>query len=207
VTISDAFGANQIDGTIWYQIYQGSGWTLSEHDGHLEFAFPAGATPGGQYNVYGGHVGTVCEFPGDFDARVDYSLPEWPTANGIVVSLWMFFKPNNLGWEAVRQSSPQWGEQYSGWIGVGHGGSVTLDDLSGSLRVVRRNGVVRAYFLHNGQWLKLGSNQNAALAVIAVGAGSGEAPPMSSNPVVVDFTNFTITATDPICPPGAQGST
>ena len=106
VTISDAFGRNQIDGTIWYQIYQGSGWTLSEHDGHLEFAFPAGATPGGQYDVYGGHVGTVCEFPGDFDARVDYTLPEWPTANGIIVSLWMFFKPNNLGWEAMRQSSP-----------------------------------------------------------------------------------------------------
>jgi hypothetical protein len=43
--------------------------------------------------------------------------------------------------------------------------------------------------------------------VIAVGAGTGEAPPVSTNPVVVDFTNFTVTGEDPICPVGAQGST
>jgi DNA-binding SARP family transcriptional activator len=207
VTISDAFDGNQIDGTIWYQIYQGSGWTLSEHDGHLEFAFPSGSTPGGQWDNYGGHVGTVCEFPGDFDAQVNFSLPQWPTGNDVVVSLWIFFKPNNVGWETFRQSSAQWGDKYGGYIGANHGGSVSLDDTSGSLRIARHNGIVTSYFLHNGKWLSLGSNSNPALAVIAVGAGTGESPAVSTDPVTVDFTNFTINAADPICPAGAQGST
>jgi DNA-binding SARP family transcriptional activator len=207
VTISDAFDGNQIDGTIWYQIYQGSGWTLSEHDGHLEFAFPPGSTPGGQWDNYGGHVGTVCEFPSDFDAQVNFTLPQWPTGNDVVVSLWIFFKPNNVGWETFRQSSAQWGDKYGGYIGANHGGSVSLDDTSGSLRIARHNGIVTSYFLHDGKWLSLGSNSNPALAVIAVGAGSPESPPVSTDPVTVDFTNFTITSTDPICPAGAQGST
>lgn len=42
--------------------------------------------------------------------------------------------------------------------------------------------------------------------MIAVGAASGESPPVSTDPVAVDFTNFTITGEDPICPVGAQGS-
>jgi DNA-binding SARP family transcriptional activator len=206
VTISDAFDGNQIDGTIWYQIYQGSGWTLSQHDGRLEFAFPAGTTPGGQWDNYGVHVGTLCEFPGDFDARVDFSLPQWPAGNDVLASLWIFFKPNNVGWETFRQSSAQWGERYGGYVGVDHGGSVALDDTSGSMRIARHNGIVTSYFLHDGKWLSLGSNSNPALAVIAVGAGTAENPPVSSAQVTVDFTNFTITGEDPICPVGAQGS-
>jgi len=206
VTISDDFSGDQIDGTIWYRIYQGSGWTLAPNDGQLEFAFPPGTTPGGQYDNYGGHVGTLCTFPDDFDARVDFTLSEWPAANGIVVSLWAFFKPNNLGWEAWRHSSPQWGEQYGGYVGVGNGGSVTLDDTSGTLRLARESGVVTAYFLHKGQWLSLGSAENSAPTAIAVGAGSAQSPPVRADEAVVDFDNFTITAADPSCPPGAQGS-
>lgn len=206
VTISDDFSGNQIDGTIWYQIYQGTGWQLSQQNGHLEFTFPPGTTPGGQWNIYGGHVGTLCKFPGDFDARVDYTLVQWPASNWIDVSLWSFFQPNNEGWEAVRQSSPQSGEQYSGYIGPGHGGSVSLDDMSGTLRLTRRHGLVTAYFLHNGKWLSFGSAYNAHTTAIAVGAGSEQNPPVRSDQVVVDFDNFTITAADPICPLGAQGS-
>lgn len=206
VTISDDFSGDQIDGTIWYQIYQGTGWTLSQQDGQLAFAFPPGTTPGGQWDNYGGHVGTLCKFPSDFDARVDFTLADWPPANDVTVSLWMWFQPHNVGWEAWRQSSSQWGEQYGGYVGVGHGGSVSLDDTSGTLRVRRRHGVVTTYFLHKGAWVSLGSNENNRTTVIAVGAGSGQDPPSRTNQVVVDFDNFTVTGTDPICPPGAQGS-
>jgi len=69
VTISDTFDGDQIDGTIWYQIREGSGWDFTEQDGHLEFSFGPGTTPGPNGND-GGHVGTLCKFPGDFDARV-----------------------------------------------------------------------------------------------------------------------------------------
>ena len=206
VTISDHFAGNPIDGTIWYQIHQGTGWSLSQHDSHLEFTFPPGTAPGGEWNNYGGHVGTLCVFPGNFDARVEFMLVQWPAANWIDVSLWTFFKPNNQGWEAVRQSSPQWGEQYGGYLGPGHGGSVALDDISGTLRLTRRSGFVTAYFLHNGRWISFGSAFNARPTVIAVGAGSEQNAPVRRDQVVVDFDNFTVTAANPICPPGAQGS-
>lgn len=204
VTISDKFGGNQIDATIWYQIYQGTGWKLSQHDGKLEFAFPPGTAPGGQWDNYGGHVGTLCKFPGDFDARVDFTLAQWPSENNVLTSLWAF--GDNLGWETFRDSSPQWGERYGAYLGQGHGGSVSLDDASGTLRLARRNGLVTGYFLHNGKWISFGSAYNTHTATIAVGAGSGQNPPVRHDQVVVDLNNFTVTATDPICPPGAQGS-
>jgi DNA-binding SARP family transcriptional activator len=131
VTISDDFTGTEIDGTIWYQIHQGTGWSVSDRGGHLEFTFPPGTAPGGQYHVYGGHVGTLCVFPGDFDARVGFTLAQWPASGWVDASLWSFFKPNNEGWEVLRGSSPQWGDRYSGYLGPGSGGSTSLDDLSG----------------------------------------------------------------------------
>jgi DNA-binding SARP family transcriptional activator len=206
VTISDNFSGNQIDGTIWYQVYQGTGWSLSDRGGHLEFTFPPGTAPGGQWDVYGGHVGTLCEFPGNFDARVDFALNQWPPSNWIDVSLWSFFKPNNDGWGVFRGSSPQWGERYTGYLGPGSGGSASLDDSSGSLRLTRRNGLVTAYFLHNAKWISFGSAYNTRPTVIAVGATSEQSPPVRGGTAVIDLDNFTVTATNPICPAGAQGS-
>jgi len=207
VTITDDFSGNQIDGTIWYQVYLGTGWNLSQQDGHLEFTFPPGTTPGPPYDNFGGHVGTRCKFPGDFDARVDFTLVQWPTANGILVSLWSFFQ--NIGWESWRRSSTQWGEQYGSYTGSAT--SVALDDASGTLRIVRRNGVVTTYFLHNGKWQPLTSGSSRSLATIAVGASddndaAGHGIPFPGKQVVVDFDNFRVRAADPICPPGAQGS-
>jgi hypothetical protein len=207
VTISDTFDGNQIDGTIWYQIHQGTGWTLTQGGGNLDFAFPAGTAPGGQYDNYGGHVGTLCNFPGNFDAQVDFKLVQWPAANGISVNLWAFYEPNNYGWAGLwRSSSAQWGEQYGGALTSTPGGGVSLNDTSGTLRLMRRNGLLTAYFLHNGNWISIASGRTTATVVLTVGASSAQNPPVRSDQVVVDFDNFTVTATNPICPPGAQGS-
>jgi len=65
VTISDTFDGSQIDNTIWYQISEGSGWTLAQNDGQLEFAFPPDSQRGGQWDTFGGHIGTQCRFPGE----------------------------------------------------------------------------------------------------------------------------------------------
>jgi hypothetical protein len=207
VTISDDFSGNEIDGTIWYQIHQGSGWSLSERSGRLEFAFPVGTAPGGQYDNYGGHVGTLCKFPGDFDARVDFTLVQWPPTNGMSVDFWTFFEPNNYGWAgAWRSSSTQWGEQYGGAVGSNPGGGATVDDPSGTLRVRRRSGLVTTYFLHNGHWIEVASGHTTASVVITVGVQSAQNPLARRDQVVVDFDNFTVAAANPICPSGAQGS-
>jgi hypothetical protein len=138
---------------------------------------------------------------------VDFSLVQWPVANGIVVWLRAFFEPNNYGWAGTfRQNSP-WGEQYAGVISGGKGGSMPLDDSSGTFRLVRRNGFITTYFLHNGQWIRLGSGFNQSPVVIMVGADTTTtSPPVRSDQVIVDLDNSTVTATNPICPTGAEGS-
>jgi hypothetical protein len=206
VTISDSFNGDQIDSTIWYQSREGTGWSLSQHDGRLEFTFPPGTTPGPPYGNYGGHVGTLCKLPGDFDARVDYRLVDWPPGNGMLAILWSFFLPANAGWQSARSSSAQWGEQYGSYTGPGRATSVPLDDTSGTLRLARHNGIVTAYFLHNGHWQSLTSGRNTSRAAIAVGASgsAGHNTAFGGQQVVVDFDNFSVTAVSPICPPGSQ---
>ena len=201
-TISDDFAGTQIDSTIWYQIAQGTGWTLSQKDGYVEFAFGANAVPGGQYAQIGGHLGSQCKFPGDFDARVDFSLPQWPPHNGVVVNLWGFF--SNVGYAAWRQSSPQWGELFGSYTGPGDSGGVQLNDLSGSLRLARHDGILTAYFLHKGSWDEVTSSPETGLATIAIGANAGT--DFGGQPVVVDFQNFTVTGDNPACPPGSHAT-
>jgi DNA-binding SARP family transcriptional activator len=207
VTISDNFAGTQIDGTIWYEIESGTGWTLAQDDGYVEFAFSPTATAGGAYNQFGGHLGSQCKFPGDFDARVDYSLPQWPLGNGMTVNLWAFVtnaSTTNAGWAVWRQSSPQWGEQYGSYTGPDSSAGVSVDDRSGTLRLVRSGGLLRAYFLHKGNWQSLTAARNDGLATIAIGANGSSAAAFGGQPVVVDFRNFSVTGNDPVCPAGSQ---
>jgi len=207
VTISDNFAGTEIDGTIWYEIESGTGWALAQKDGYAEFAFSPAASPGGAYNVFGGHLGSQCKFPGDFDARVDYSLPQWPLGNGVVVNLWAFLtnsSTTNAGWAVWRQSSPQWGEQYGSYTGPGASAGVSLDDRSGTLRLVRGGGLLQAYFLHKGNWQSLTAARNDGLATVAIGASGSSAAAFGGQPVVVDFRNFSVTGNDPVCPAGSQ---
>jgi DNA-binding SARP family transcriptional activator len=204
VTIADTFNGDQIDGTIWYRHREGSGWNISQHDGHLEFAFPPGTAPRGRWGNFGGHVGTLCRLRGDFDARVDFTLARWPTANGVEAGLWSFLGPTNTGWHVWRSSSARWGEQYGSFTGPA--ASVSLDDTTGTLRLARRNGIITAYFLHEGHWQSITSGRDPETATIAIGAigGHGYQTTFGGQPVAVDFDNFTVTADDPICPPGSQ---
>ena len=106
---------------------------MNEHDGHLEFTFPPTSTPGGTYDNFGGHVGTLCKFPGDFDAQVDFHLVEWPASNGLYLGLTSFL----LDWR-TPVSKPAgratWaaGQQYTSFTGfwsnyIAHGDSVCCE--------------------------------------------------------------------------------
>ena len=204
VTITDDFAGNEIDGTIWYTSQTGAGWDMAEQNGHLQFEFSPGSAPGPPDGTFGGHVGTECKFPADFDARVNFALTTWPLGNGISATLDVFLGPTNIGWSSWRRSSPQWGEQYGSYTGTST--SVSLDDTSGTLRLARRHGTITAYFLHDGHWDALTVGHSTLRATIAVGAawdpnGGG---PFDGQPVVVDFDHFAVTGTSPNCPPGSQ---
>ena len=206
VTVSDTFGGTQIDSAIWYVAHEGAGTDLSEHDGRLEVTVPPSSTPGGAFNHIGGHVGTQCKFPGNFDARVDFNLVNWPPGNGLTVTLWSFLGPNNLPWQTWRAShgADQGGEQVGSSIGAAT--SLSLADPSGALRIARKNGLVTGYFRHNGTWESLTSGRNNQSATIGVGIVGTSVAGLGGQTAVVDFTNFSVTGANPVCPPGAKPS-
>jgi hypothetical protein len=211
LTITDGFEGSQIDGAVWYQIAPVGGSSLAETGGQLEFTFPPDTQRTGQWNSFGGHIGTQCQFPGDFDARVDFTLSQWPAANGVMASLWGWFGPENTGYETWRASSAQGGEQYGAYLG--HSTPTTNmqdDDTTGTLRLARHDGVVTSYVLHDGGWVALGSTRMTETAKVAVGAGAWPANvgnEFAGRQVVVDFDNFSVTAVDPICPSGSEPPT
>jgi DNA-binding SARP family transcriptional activator len=207
VTISDSFSGSQVDPTTWYvACCSGTGVTVAEQDGHLEYTFAAATTPGGQYAVAGGHIGTQCRFPGDFDARVDFTLTAWPPNNGVVASLFAWLGPTNIGTQVNRVSNAGWGDTYQAWLNPQAPITIRIPDTTGTLRLARSNGVLSAYLLHADHWQLLSSRTTRLTATIAIGAntGSGTGTTFGGQQVIVDFNNFTVKATNPICP---QGST
>ena len=197
--ISDTFDGTVIDEQTWYQMGEGTGWTMTQHDGRLEFSFQPGTTSDPHDGVYGGHVGTQCSFPGDFDARVDYTLVHWPASNGVGLSLTAFLGPKPIGWSASRTAIGA--DQYQGYV-AGRYEQAYTQDLRGTLRVARVNGVVTAYYLQGGGWVPIGSSPNGGVASIGLMVLGGEARsvPFNGRPVVVDFDNFHLTAARAHCP-------
>ncbi len=205
IRIADSFSSNVFNSAIWNVIREGSGADVSQMNGRLVWDFPDTAAPGGTYNSVGGHYGTQCRFPGDFDARVDYALPQWPAGNGVVTVLWAFFGSKNYGTDIARSSSPQSGELYTSYLSPTTGGGAVTSDLAGSLRITRIDEVVTTYFRHNGAWRELAAEPLAGAAEIAIGAYS-QAGDWQGKPVSVAFDNFVVTAPKAICPPGAEPS-
>jgi len=175
---------------------------MAERNGHLEFVFAPDAAPGGVWNNFGGHVGTLCTFPGDFDAKVQFNLVRWPAGNGLEVTLTAFLGPENTWYQAVRSSDPTGGEQYDSQTGFWSNYLVDTGD-AGALRVTRRHGVITTYYLDRGRWVKMRSAPNAESAKIAVGV-TGGANELRGKSAVVDFTNFSVASNDFDCPPNAR---
>ena len=199
VTISDAFESDYVDPTIWHEIRNGGDVSIGEQGGQLQLTVGADAVPGGTYNNIDVHVGTQCSFPGNFDARVDYQLLEWPLNDNVLVGLNAIY----VNAAVMRESSSQWGDEYSSWVIPSNGG-VPLPDASGSLRVTRVGGVETTYFWHKGSWRRLAAAPAAGAAVFGLQAMSDLKYSFGKQEIKVAFDNFTVTGVNPNCPPGSQ---
>ena len=199
--IVDDFSKDYRDGTIWHQIVSGTGVDIGPTGGQLVISIGADAVPGGQYDVIEGHYGTQCSFPGDFDARVDYELLNWPDGGGVTIGLWAFFANAAI----VRQNSSRWGDIYSAWV-VPANGSTSLPDRSGSLRLTRVGSTITGWFLHDGTWRTLVSGRDSGTAVLGPTAQATR-DDFGHQPVRVAFDNFSVEARQLSCPLGSQPPT
>lgn len=128
--ITDNFNEATLDGLVWSPNSGGTGANMALANGQLVFSIAADATFDPQYNYAGSSVGTLCQFPGDFDARVAFTLLQWPPANGARISLSVW--QGSLPVEEIERVTAPWGEAYHPYP---VGSSVTLADHSGWLRV------------------------------------------------------------------------
>ena len=141
---------------------------------------------------------TRCLAHGDFDARVDFNLVNWPARNGVWVSLAGAGTPYNV-YRVSWQFEPS--EAYGAFlppVGTATGATGT----SGTLRLTRSGDLFTAFYLSGLDWIPIisgaGPTDDLPLT-IGVGNISGAAT-FAGLPVRVDFDNFKVNADSIVCP-------
>jgi hypothetical protein len=194
VTISDAFAASNVDPDTWSKVMEGGDVSVLEQGGKLELTVGAQAVPGGHQNQIDVHVATQCAFPGDFDARVNFKLLEWPTGDNIDVGM-----NTNSGAAAVmRDNSSQSGDGYTSWVGQINR-PVSFAPMGGSLRIARVGGIETTYYWHGSRWQKLATSRAIGQAVIGLQAVSDGQDAFGGVELKVAFDNFKVTGAKPVC--------
>jgi hypothetical protein len=193
--IGDPFIGSAIDPNVWLpwgtnqpglvDIVQGGGVMTLNVSASAQPDFVAG-------------VSTRCLAHGDFDARVDFNLVNWPHENGTSVSLQVAGTPYNV-YRVSWQFDPS--EAYGAFLPP-VGTSTGATGTSGTLRLTRTGDVFTAYYLSGLDWIPIIS-----------GTGPTDDVPLSINvfnisgaytfaglPVRIDVDNFKVNAQQIVCP-------
>lgn len=196
VTIADNFSDPTLDPLTWTTWSQGTGSSYTQGSGQAVFSIAANTTFEPTYHSAGINIGTKCKFPGAFDARVNFSLLQWPTGNGATASL-VAYQAGPVD-EITRSTTTRY-DVYTTWPGQG---SAPLADMSGSFRMTRSHGIVRNYIWHHDQWKELGKLPIRGEVWVGVSVWTFANIWQDQN-VSAAFDNFTLTAPNPDCPAGS----
>jgi DNA-binding SARP family transcriptional activator len=192
---TDNFSDGVRSGAFWHQIVTGTGITLAERNGRLEVEFAADGVAGGEYNILGAHYGTQCRFLGDFDARVEFELLDWPPLNGVQVGLNAWF--TRRGGVMIARQSQTWDEEYMSWADPRSNSRPTLD-TRGSLRIRRVGNTISTHYKSGKEWLSLGAARTDEAPMLAIQAMTTNEQ-FGDKPVRVAFDNFELVAQQPVC--------
>ena len=201
VRIADDFSDPTLDPLTWSTWTQGTGSSYAQTNSQAVFSIAGNATFEPQFHSAGTNIGTKCKFPGDFDARVDFSLLQWPAGNGATISL-VAYQAAPVEW--IGRQTDGSANGLDGYNAYPSGSAVApLPDASGSLRMSRTGGVLRVYFWHHEQWKEIG--RIAISGEIWVGLSIGTfANTWQQQNVSAAFRNFVLTASNADCPAGSD---
>ncbi|HEU5280229.1 MAG TPA: BTAD domain-containing putative transcriptional regulator [Gaiellaceae bacterium] len=192
--LRDDFGDGVLNSLIWWTGSFGTGTELVERNGRLEMMIAADATGSSEHWIMG-QYGTKCWFAGEFDARVQYTLVDWPAANGVAAILQAYL--GQIGSAQSSRSSNAWGEQYSSWM-PSRSRNLPTGDAAGALRVARTKGVITTYYRAKGRWIELDTSRSSVAVFIGLQIfASSES--FAGKEVRVAFDNFVVEATDASC--------
>ena len=140
VVFADDF-ASGIDTKHWTPMGPSTGYSVLAVNGAVELTLEASATVGtGGYMA--ANLGSLrCVARGDYEVSIDYTLLDWPSANGTQFVLGEF-PPGQVN---VRRDQFQT-ERYAASDSSGHAAIAATEDRAGSLRLVRHGtSVVGSY--------------------------------------------------------------
>jgi Tol biopolymer transport system component len=151
---TDDFSGPQ-DSSVW-GLNADPGGTATQADGQVRFTISGTAQPGGQYNQVSSIAYTKCDLEGDYDMQVDYTLLAWPHLGGFYATLNAYWRTSvPVPWAPNRHD-----DQVVGWTEDGNGGFATAD-ASGTLRMVKKNGLVVEYVRDGDGWRPVGSGHSS----------------------------------------------
>ena len=194
VRVADDFSSPTLDPAIWTTWSGGTGSSYTQANGRAVFSIAADATFEPQYDSAATYIGTQCRFPGDFDARVHFSLLQWPAGNGATIDLTAYEQDSELT-HITRMTTKQF-DGYTAWPNpYGASGTFALANTSGALRIKRSHGVLQDYIWYHGRWKKLWRRGLPKTGEIwfSIGIVTFQ-PDWQQQDVSAAFDNFKITA-------------
>ncbi len=169
LTVSLLAFAETYDGfnrSRWQILVEGSNLVIKETNNRLEILLPADSMESPISGTFIGSHTSVCKLRGDFDLRVNYSLPEFPEFNGVRVGLSVTESSNPLvSPRAIERTSfshhdvfPA-GEVYLTDFGGVIATTVPTADLFGRLRLERVGNVLTGFYFDSqlGDWQAVSS--------------------------------------------------
>jgi hypothetical protein len=193
--IADPFNGSTIDPNVWLP------WATNQ-PGLVDFEQNGGVmtvnvSPDAQPDFVGGGT-TRCLAHGDFDARVDFNLFNWPAENGTSLNLAAAGTPYNV-FRVSWQFDPS--EAYGAFLPP-VGTSTGATGTSGTLRLTRSGDVFAAYYLSGLDWIPIisgtGPTHDVSLSIAVFNISA--AYTFAGLPVTIHFDNFKVNAQQIVCP-------
>jgi hypothetical protein len=159
-TITENFIGNQYNTDLWSLWNMGQGITAQVANNRLE------VTVGG--NGYAGLNGWGFTLIGDFEMTVDFTLINWPAANGTQLTIGTF-DPSyqsqvQVGRANTRIPTIVGVEQYFAFImGDNHATDITGPTEGGTLRLVRTGNMMEGSYWNGAGWVTILAATNANL--------------------------------------------
>lgn len=202
VRIVDDFSHSVLNRRIWTTWGTGTGSSYAQSSGQGIFSIAGDATFDPRADNASSNIGTKCLFRGNFDARIDFAVQQWPPANGTAISLQGLLGGGSSIVQLIQRVTAPWGDGYEAWPAGTAAGVMPFQDDNGALRLTRSHGIVRALFSHNGQWTEMGRKRFGGEMRVDLNVSTLK-DGWQGQDVSAAVDNFTLTAADARCPAGS----
>jgi len=191
VRISDGFAGKTLNPRIWTYAMLGTGVEILQAEGQLVATIHGDAVPDAKWNALSSGYETACSFTGNFDARIDWTMIDWPQENGAAIGFDLAFPDNVVN--IARASRASGLEDYAFSAPSGEWRSLLTTDITGKFRMRRVGDLITSYIWTDDQeWAPFQSAHRAGPVRFRPLLWAG--PDFVHEQVSVAFDNFSVLA-------------